>query len=370
MEEALQNARQIIDETDRLMASLFEKRMNAVKLVAEYKKSHGLLITDPIRETEMLARNAEYISDPALREDYKRFLSDTMKTSRNYQRRLLEGMTVAYAGTEGAFAHIAANKLYPTARKKSYGDFAGAYNAVVSGECDVCVLPLENSSAGEVGQVTDLLFGGPLYINGTYELSVTHDLVGVHGTKEDDIKTVVSHPQALMQCDSYIREHNLDKQSASNTALAAKYVAEKGDKTVAAIASGETAKLYGLKVIRDSINTSDSNTTRFAVLSLNDNKGAVAAHGTSFALMFTVKNEAGALAQALNIIGYHGYNLRTLRSRPRKDLLWRYCFYAEAEGDIYGDNGTNLIEELGVCCDRIKILGEFKKLSPADETEN
>lgn len=367
MESSLEQARKIIDETDREMAALFEKRMDAVRTVAEYKKAHGMLIYDPVRENEVINKNSDYISDPDKREFYKRFLADTMKVSRGYQRRLLEKMRVAYSGTEGAFAFLAADKLFPTAEKKAYPDFERAYGAVCSGESDVCVLPLENSSAGEVGQVTDLLFSGPLFINGTFELSVTHDLVALPGAEMSDIKTVVSHSQALSQCAEFIKENGFTEQSFENTALAAKYVAETGDKTVAAIASNESARIYGLKVLREGINTAKANVTRFAVLSLNENKDCSARHGSHFALMFTVKNEAGALARALNIIGYHGFNLRTLRSRPMKELLWQYCFYAEAEGDIYGADGQNMLEEMGVCCDRIKVLGSFLRLVPEKE---
>lgn len=367
MEDILLNARKTIDEIDSEVARLFEKRMKAVKDVAEYKMKRGMLIFDPVREGEKIQRGAEKIDDPELKEYYKRFLSDTMRVSREYQRKLTQGMTVAYSGTEGAFACIAAEKLFPEAAKKPYPDFAAAYNAVVDGECDVCVLPLENSSAGEVGQVTDLLFTGPLFINGTFELAVTHDLVAVPGADVSDITTVVSHPQALQQCGDYIKRHGFNEQASENTALAAKYVAEKGDIHTAAIASGKSARLYGLNVLREAINTEQANTTRFAVLSLNDNRECSSRHGAHFALMFTVKNEAGALARALNIIGYHGYNLRTLRSRPVKELLWQYCFYAEAEGDIYGADGAGMIEEMGVCCDRIKVLGAFERLIPGKE---
>lgn len=367
MEDSLKHARSIIDETDREIARLFEKRMSAVKEVADYKKSRGMLIYDPVREGEKILRAAEGIENDEIKEYYKRFLGETMRVSREYQRKLLDGMCVAYSGTEGAFACIAADRLFPTAEKKAYPDFAGAYNAVVSGESDVCVLPLENSSAGEVGQVTDLLFSGPLFINGTFELAVTHDLVALPDADIKDITTVISHPQALAQCSDYIRRHGFKEEACENTALAAKLVSEKGDRHIAAVASGKSARLYGLKVLRESINTEKANTTRFAVLSLNDNRECSERHGAHFALMFTVKNEAGALARALNIIGYHGYNLRTLRSRPVKELLWQYCFYAEAEGDIYGADGRSMIEEMGVCCDRIKVLGSFERLLPGKE---
>lgn len=142
MESSLEQARKIIDETDREMAALFEKRMDAVRTVAEYKKAHGMLIYDPVRENEVINKNSDYISDPDKREFYKRFLADTMKVSRGYQRKLLEKMRVAYSGTEGAFAFLAADKLFPTAEKRRIPISNGltALSAPASAMCAFCRL--------------------------------------------------------------------------------------------------------------------------------------------------------------------------------------------------------------------------------------
>ena len=151
----LKNARKKINEIDKEMARLFELRMEAVSEVAQYKREHGLPIYDPEREEENVRRGAANVSDPELRAYYVNFLKNNMAVSRAYQDKLMEGMKVAYSGTVGAFAHIATKKLFPTARSFAYPDFAAAYRAVESGECDAAVLPLENSYNGEVGQVTD-----------------------------------------------------------------------------------------------------------------------------------------------------------------------------------------------------------------------
>ena len=148
---SLKDARKAINEIDNEMAVLFEKRMAAAREIAEYKREHGLPILDTAREEEVIRRNSELIEDDEMREYYVNFLKGNMAVSRSYQSRLLEGMRVAYSGTEGAFAHIATMKLFPTAKKVAYGDFEKAYRAVVEGECDVVVLPLENSYNGEVG---------------------------------------------------------------------------------------------------------------------------------------------------------------------------------------------------------------------------
>ena len=357
--DGLQEARKIINEVDAQMAELFVRRMEAAEMVAEYKKAHGMPILDAAREEEVIRNGAERIAQDAYRGYYMDFMRDTMAISRRYQQKLLQGMRVAYSGIEGAFAHIAAQKLFPYAQKVSYGDFKDAYDSVVIGECDTVVLPLENSYAGEVGQVTDLMFSGPLFVNGTIALSVSHDLLGVEGTNFETIKTVVSHPQALAQCDDFIKAHGYAQTPYENTAMAAKYVADLNDPSVAAIASAESAFCYGLKVISEGINHSQSNTTRFAVLSRSEDRNISKSHGAHFVLMFTVKNEAGSLARALNIIGAHGFNMRTLRSRPMKELLWQYYFYVEAEGNVRGYEGKCMLEELSVCCDKVKCVGSF-----------
>lgn len=361
MNSKLQQAREIIDRVDREMAKLFEERMAASVMIAEYKKEHGLEILDQRREDEIVASNSDMIENKELRSYYVNFLKDVMSVSRSYQSRIMEGMRVAYCGTVGAFAHIATNRLFPTARKVAFGTFEDAYNAVVSGECEVAVLPVENSYNGEVGQVTDLMFQGPLYINGMMELAVSHDLLAVPGATISDIKEVISHGQALGQCAEFIKNHGLISTEYSNTALAAKYVSEIGDRTVAAIASAEAAEIFGLEVLERNINASRNNTTKFAIFSRSENKHGTKEMGVHTVLLFTVRNEAGALAKAIEVIGKHGFNMRSIRSRPMKELLWQYYFYVEAEGNINTDEGQAMMRELSEYCDRLRAMGTFVK---------
>ncbi len=358
---SLDEARKIINEVDAEMAELFEKRMAAARAVAEYKMAHGLKIYDAAREDEVIRRNSELIEDFELREYYVNFLKNNMAVSRSYQDRIMSGMKVAFCGTEGAFAHIATCKLFPTARKLAYPDFVSAYRAVEEGECDVAMLPVENSYNGEVGQVTDLMFSGSLYINAMSDLAVTQDLLAVKGASVSEIKTVISHPQALGQCADYIREHGFETEEYTNTALAAKYVAEHGDKSIAAIASAEAAEIFGLEVLERNINASRSNTTRFAVFSRAENETNSKKNGVHTVLLFTVRNEAGALAEAIHIIGKHGFNMQSLRSRPMKDLLWQYYFYVELDGNINTYDGREMMRELGSYCDKLKSVGTFVK---------
>ena len=355
----LDKARQTINEVDSEMAKLFEKRMRAVELVAEHKMKHGLPILDKEREAVVIKKNSELIEDKTLREYFIKFLENNMEISKSYQFRISEGLKVAYCGTEGAFAHIATTKLFPTAKKKAYGDFASAYDSVVTGECDLAVLPIENSFNGEVGQVTDLMFSGSLYINDVIELAVTQDLVALPGASLSDIKEVISHPQALGQCADYIRNHGFTQREYSNTALAAKFVKENGDVSLAAIASEEAAEIFGLQVLERKINESSINTTRFAVFSRAENKHPTNEMGVHTIILFTVRNVPGALARAIDIIGKHGFNMRSLRSRPMKDLLWQYYFYVEAEGNINTPDGEAMMHELKDFCDRLKAVGTY-----------
>ena len=188
------------------------------------------------------------------------------------------------------------------------------------------VLPLENSCAGEVGAVMDLLFSGELYINQVLDMEIDHSLLGVEGA-----------------------------------AAAAEYVRRANDPALAAIASEDAAEVFGLRVLERGINTMRTNTTRFAALSRTQNQPETTKkrEDENFVLVFTVQNDAGSLAQTLNIIGAHGYNMRTLRSRPMKGLSWKYFFYVEAEGCINNTNGREMLQELSATCAKLRLVGAY-----------
>ena len=357
----LETARNEISRIDKEMAALFEQRMHAAAVIAGYKKQHGLSVKDPAREKELIDRNRALIESADIESYYVQFLKKTIELSCEYQSKILNGMKVTYCGVEGAFAYIAAKRMFPEAELVPYSDFGDAYEAVERGEYDCVVLPLENSAAGEVGTVMDLLFSGSLYINQVLDLPIVHNLMANEGASLDGIKTVVSHPQALDQCGEYIRQHGFETLPYSNTALAAKHVKETGDPGLAAIASDDTSTLFGLKVLDKSINDVKNNTTRFAAFSRAQNRPSSPKkrEDENFILVFTVRNEAGSLAQTLNIIGAHGFNMRSLRSRPMKELQWNYFFYIEAEGNIYNENGQDMLRELGAVCAKLRLVGTY-----------
>lgn len=355
----LEKARLTINEVDKEMARLFCKRMEAVKTVAEYKRLRGMQVSDPVREAEVIRKNSKTVENEEFKSYYIDFLQHNMDISKNYQHRLLEGMRVAFSGVEGAFANIAANKVFPDAIAVPYSDFKSAYDSVVNGESDCVILPIENSYNGDVGQVMDLAFFGPLYINGIYDISVVQNLLVVKGTTLDEVKTVISHPQALGQCTEFIKKHGFETEEAVNTAVAAKQVAESGRHDIAAIASDDAAVKYGLKNLVAHINSSGNNTTRFAVFSRSAKAPSKA--DNHFIMLFTVTNEAGSLGKAISIIGENGFNLKALKSRPTKDLIWSYYFYAEGEGNINSSQGKKMLKELKEKCSEIKVLASFEK---------
>lgn len=352
-------ARETINKIDKEMARLFEERMAAAKIVAQYKKENGLPIDDFLREKDIINKNSALIENEEYRSYYVNFLRNNIKLSKDLQHRLLEGMTVAYSGVEGAFANIAAKRIFPDARTLPYADFKTAYQAVEKGECDCVILPIENSFNGDVGNVLDLAFFGSLYINGIYEIDVIQNLLSVKGSTLSDIRKVISHPQALGQCATFIENHNFETENAVNTATAAKTVAENNDKTVAAVGSIEAAQKYNLQVLAEKINDSGTNTTRFAVFSRSNRTPSP--DDDRFIMMFTVKNSAGALGEAISIIGQHGFNLIALKSRPTKELVWDYFFYVEGEGNINNNNGREMLDKLKACCSNLKIAGSFEK---------
>ncbi|MBQ9189604.1 MAG: chorismate mutase [Clostridia bacterium] len=364
----LEQARETINAVDAKMAALFAERMAAVADVAAYKREHGLPIYDAEREKAVLQRGAARYGDDETRVFYSMFLQDVMDVSKRYQQVLSEGMRVAYSGVIGAFANIAVRRIFPDALAVGYPDFASAYAAVQNGECECAVLPVENSYAGVVGQVMDLMFEGDLFVNGLYALPVAQNLLGVRGARLSDVKKVVSHPQALAQCADYIRLHGWETETAVNTAVAAKDVAKAGDPSTAAIASAETAEVYGLDILDHDINESSANTTKFAVFSRIETQPKT--DEGKFLLLFTVNDVAGALAKAINVIADHGFNMKVLRSRPVRMRDWQYYFYVEAEGDETAENGRAMLDELAGVCETLKIAGHYATLVSLQRKRN
>ncbi len=350
-----------IADIDARMAELFEERMDMSRKVAEYKQANGLSVKDAGREDALISKNKDLIKSDEIRQYYVNFIRSTLDISCDYQEMLMSGMKIAYGGEEGAYAHIAARHMFPKARYVSKTDHTDAYRSVENGECDLAVLPIENSIAGEVGIVMDLMYQGTLHINQVYDFPIGHQLLGIKGSSRKDIKKVISHPQAIAQCSGYLKKMGFEVETASSTSAAAKNVISMNDPSIGAVASEEAAEIFGMDILDRDVQNQGINTTRFAAFSRSLNAPAAGAgHGDeNFIMVFTVKNEAGALASTLNIIGAHGYNMRNLKSRPLKSLPWNYYFYVEAEGDINSQNGKDMLRELSVLCADLKLVGVY-----------
>lgn len=350
-------ARKDIDRIDREMAELFAERMQAAAVVAAYKEEHGLPVEDKAREAEMIARNTERLP-PAYRPYYRNFLVGTITESKRYQRLLVSGLRVAYSGVEGAFAHVATMRIFgEPGEKVACPDFATAYRSVESGACHCAVLPIENSYAGDVGQVMDLAWRGSLTISGIYDLPLSQCLLAKPGVTLAEVREVVSHPQALAQCQPYLRRQGWIQTTAVNTAVAARTVAAGERREVAVIAARETADLYGLQVLENDINEQKSNTTRFAVFS--PAACEIKPSDNHFVLLFSCKNQPGALGDAISVISRHDYNLKCLKSHPTGVENWAYYFYAEGEGNLGTEAGQTMRRELERVCNSVRVLGSF-----------
>ena len=302
--DALEQARAEIDTVDAEMAALFERRMRAVADVVRYKAETGKPVFDAAREAAVLDKNTARITDEALRPYYRAFLSDAMSISRAYQRARLGRDTAAYQGVPGAWSHIALRRLFPFARETACTTWGEVFDAVQNGDAQFGVLPFENSNAGDVSTVLDLLYTHPdIIIARMCDLPIRQDLLGVPGATLETVRTVISHPQALAQSSVFVQQHGFKTSTWGNTADAARHVAELNDPSVAAIASAETAGLYGLQILSAGINADGDNTTRFIVIERAAAAPAMTGEGQRLALLFTARHKPGQLAAALDQIG-------------------------------------------------------------------
>lgn len=352
----LDAARRTIDEVDAEMARLFCERMRAVEAVAAYKKERGLPVLDASREEAVVAKNRARLPDAdadRLGDLYEDFLRHNMALSRALQKRLLARDAVAYQGVEGAFAHLALRRLYPHARAVAFATWRDAVEAVSDGRVEAAVLPFENSNAGDVSAVLDLCYAHEeLYVSRVFDLPVSQNLLGVPGATLADVKTVVSHPQALAQCAKFLRMLGAETSEYPNTAVAAKHVHDTGDRSLAAIASPETAEIYGLVVLAPDIAETSDNTTRFIVVTREQPQ-----KGGRFSLLFTVEHAAGMLARVIRIIGEFGFNMESIKSRPMPHVPWEYYFYTE----LVGQPSDELLTALRGVCKTVRVLGVYDR---------
>jgi len=375
MDELLK-IRDKIDEVDEKIVEYFEQRMELSKQVGEYKLKTGKAVFDRQREVEKIEKLKEVASTEFYGHCVGEIYQQIMSMSRKIQYRLLreEGVNtdigfdivdelpkkdvhVVYQGIPGAYGQQATNAYFGDDVSCHYvKTFKEAMSDLSKGKADYAILPFENSTAGIVADVFDLTVEFDNYIVDIFEIPVEHAVLGVKGAKLEDIKTVYSHEQALMQSDKYIEEKGWDKIGYYNTAISAKFVAELNDKSVGAIASVNAAKIYGLDVLAEHVNMEDENATKFVVIS---NKKIAKKNSGTICISFEMPHESGSLYTMLSHIIYNDLNMTMIQSRPIPDRSWQYRFYIEFEGKASQSGVVNALSGINAEALNMKILGNY-----------
>lgn len=378
----LEEYRNQIDAIDRELVRLFLERMEVTGKVGEYKKAQGIPVLDAARERQVLSAKAALADDPARKADVHALYESIMAISRRQQRKLVvegaedsgyarwlkalenrrepvQAPRVVYQGEPGAYSEEAAVGLFgEEVNAKGLPWFGDVFEALARGEADYAVLPIENSSTGSIRQVYDLLSQYDFSLVGEWQVKVEHCLCVNLGVRLEDIQTVYSHEQGLMQCDKFLDGHrDWARVPVLDTAGSAKQVHETGDLHAAAICSRRAAKLYGLDILAAPINHNTANFTRFVVVSpaleLREERDKIAA-------VFTLPHQSGSLHEILTVFAVHGLNLVKLESRPIPDRGWEYRFFVEFTGDILAGGMDGVLHELSQLSVDLRILGNFK----------
>ncbi len=366
-----------LDEIDRELVTLFEKRMRICEQVAEYKIETGKQVLDQEREAQKLAAVSELASNEFNAKGVAELFGQIMAISRKlqYQKLQEKGMIkpanfipvqslaedvprIIFQGTEGAYSQAAMEAFFGGKTNNFHVDtFRAAMCALEEGRADFAVLPIENSTAGIVDEIFDLLVEFENYIVGEQIIQINHALLGLQGSSTEQIKEVYSHPQALMQCAGYLRKHASWQQiGCQNTAVAAKRILDEKDSTKAAIASLYAAKLYGLSVLNDNISDEAGNSTRFIVVS---GRKIYQEDASKISICFEVEHAAGSLYHILSHFIYNGLNMTKIESRPIKDRNWEYRFFVDFEGNLSDMSVKNALAGLREEARYLKILGNY-----------
>jgi prephenate dehydratase len=277
---------------------------------------------------------------------------------------MTDGIRIAYQGVSGAFSEQAAQEFAPGAQVIGFGSFEEAFSATVRGECSHAVLPVENSLAGSINQTYDLLTDSVLHVVGERIVRVHHNLLAKADVKLEDVRRVYSHPQALAQCQEYLRRHHFEAVTDFDTAGAAKILSENGGEGKAAIASKRAADAYGLAVLAEHIEDRPHNFTRFFVLAADEAEPGPGPHKTS--LVLATKHRPGDLVSCLEEFPKHGVNMTKLESRPRRDKPWSYLFYVDIEGHVDEAPVAGALTGLMRKAAFVKYLGSYPAAEPIE----
>jgi chorismate mutase/prephenate dehydratase len=377
----LNELREKIDGIDAELVRLFAQRMDIAAQIGDYKKERNMPIYVPAREREKLAEVAQMAGTDMA--NYTRVLySMLFELSRSYQSKrneekspLYQSITeaiqntprlfpqspmVACQGTEGAYAQIACEKMIKNPFIMYFKNFEGVFNAIDQGLCQYGILPLENSTAGSVNKVYDLMIHHNFSIVRTFRMKVDHNLIANPGAKLSEIKEIYSHEQAISQCSDFLKNHqNVKIIPVENTAVAASIVAQSGRTDMAAISSRNCEELYGLKSLADSIQDAGNNRTRFICISKNLE---IYPGSDKTSIMMILSHKPGALYKVLARMYVLGINVIKLESRPIPDRDFEFMFYFDLETSIYSEEFVQLMCELDDLCEEFKYLGSYTEV--------
>ncbi|HEV2356392.1 MAG TPA: prephenate dehydratase [bacterium] len=271
-------------------------------------------------------------------------------------------MRVAFQGEPGAHSEEAVFRVFGEhVEPVPCRDLVETFEATVSGRAETAVVPVENSQAGSINETYDLLLKHDLVIVGEYDLRVHQNLLALPGRSLDEIRQAYSHPQALAQCDAFLRHHRIEPLVYGDTAGSAKMLAEERPPGAAAIASRRAAQLYGLAVLAEAIETNPNNYTRFLAL---DRSPAPRTDRSKTSIVFVVENRPGTLYLALGALATRGINLAKIESRPGRERPWDYVFYVDVDGHADDDAMRAALDELGRHTSFLRVLGSYPKASP------
>ena len=370
-----------MDACNKQILEAFEHRMDIASRIGDVKRSLGLRVTDPRRERQILSAIADQAS-PEFKSYATVLFSLLMEVSSAYQEHRMrptsplrerieqalettpklfpQFASVACQGVDGAYSQLAAEKIFKRPNITFYRNFEGVFQAVESGTCEYGVLPIEKSSAGTVNAVYDLMMEHDFHIVRTYRLKVDHNVLANEGATLDGITEIYSHQQAINQCARYLEGMpHVKVTPVTNTAEAARMVAESGRTDVAALSSRACASLYGLSVLARQVNDSDNNYTRFACIT-KDLQVFPGADRTS--LMMVAPHEPGALYKVLARFYALDINLTKLQSRPILGQDFEFMFYFDLDASVYSPEFASLVCELEDFCDDFKYLGTYSEL--------
>ena len=375
MEESrLNSVRQQIDGIDQQLTELFSQRMELASQVAGYKKEHGLPVLAPEREREILVRCGKTVK-PELSQYARVLFSTLFDVSRAYQTSLLEEpaadflagelmeelpheATVACQGTEGAYAQLAADRLFRMADIMYFDRFDGVFRAVERGLCRYGVLPVENSIHGVVGTVYDLMQRYRFHIVKSLRMRIEHRLLALPGTRMEDVKEIFSHEQALGQCGAFLEKAGVTATPVENTAIAARKLQQEGRKDAAVIASKACETLYGLKPLAQNISDYESNETRFILISKEPERLAGA---DRISLILSTEHKPGALYHVLARFASQGLNLTSLTSRPVAGSDFEERFYLDVQASVQDPEVRRLLGGLQNTLPYFQFMGCYRE---------